>query len=70
MGEKENLEVAKTFIQKMKINFVTDAGDERSKNLYSINAVPVYVLINRTGKIIFVSEGFSDLLEEEIRKNL
>ncbi len=68
--EKENLETAKLIAQKRKINLPMLFGNEQSKKNYSINAVPVYILIDKTGKIVFVMEGYPDNLEEEIRKNL
>ena len=68
--EKEHLDVARQLVQKRKISFPMLLGDEQSKRKYSIDGVPLYVLINREGKIVMVSQGFSPLLEEEIQKNL
>jgi len=68
--EKEHLDAAKNLVQKRKISFPMLLGDEQTKKKYSIDGVPLYVLINKEGKIIMVSQGFSPLLEEEIQKNL
>jgi thiol-disulfide isomerase/thioredoxin len=68
--EKENLETAKLIAQKRKITLPMLLGDKQSKKNYSINAVPVYILIGKTGKIIFVTEGYPENLEEEIMKGL
>jgi thiol-disulfide isomerase/thioredoxin len=68
--EKENLGTAKLITQKRKINLPMLLGNEQSKKNYSINAVPVYILIDKTGKIIFVTEGYPENLEEEIKKHL
>lgn len=68
--EKEYLDAAKLLVQKRKISFPMLLGDEQSRKKYNINGVPLYVLINKEGKIIMVSQSFSPLLEEEIQKNL
>lgn len=46
------------------------SGNVQSKKNYSINAVPVYILIEKSGKISFVSEGYPENLEELIQKIL
>lgn len=68
--EKENLGTAKQIVQKKKIDFPMLSGNVQSKKNYSINAVPVYILIEKSGKISFVSEGYPENLEELIQKIL
>jgi thiol-disulfide isomerase/thioredoxin len=68
--EKENLSSARELIEKRKISFPMGVGTNQSEEDYSIIAVPLYILIDKTGKIAFTSEGYSERLEEEIKKLL
>ncbi len=68
--DKENLQPSKSLAQKMKVSFELGVGNEQSRNVYAVNALPLYVLIGRSGKISYISEGYSALLEEEIKKQL
>lgn len=68
--EKETVETAKLMIDKRKFSIPMRLGNEDMKKTYSINAVPAYILIDRTGKIVLVSEGYPEYLEEEIKKYL
>ncbi len=68
--EKDQLESAKRLVQKRPINFPMLAGNELVKSAYKVNAVPLYVLINKTGKISFLSEGYSEEVEKAIQKAL
>jgi len=70
MSEKEQLETARLLIEKRKISFPMLVGNKDVLKDFGVNAVPTYVLVNRKGKVSFISEGFSDELETEIRKNL
>jgi hypothetical protein len=45
-------------------------GNEQLKEAYVVNALPLYVLIDKEGRITFVSEGFSNELEAAIQKVL
>jgi thiol-disulfide isomerase/thioredoxin len=68
--EKEYLETAKQLIGKKKIGFPMLLGTETSSKSFSIVAVPTYILINKAGDIVMISEGFSPSIEEEIQKHL
>ena len=68
--EKEYVDVARQLVQKRKISFPMLLGDEQSRKNYNIDGVPLYVLINKEGKIVLISQSLSPLLEEEIQKNL
>lgn len=68
--EKEYLSTAKQLIEKNKISFPMLLGTEASSKSFSIIAVPTYILIDRAGDIVMISEGFSPLIEEEIKKRL
>ncbi len=46
------------------------AGNELVKGQYKVNAVPLYILINKAGKISFLSEGYSEEVEKAIQKAL
>lgn len=70
MHEKQNQEPAKKLIQKKKISLTMLLGGAKTKTDYSVGAVPLYVLIDRSGKIVFISEGFPENMEELIRKYL
>lgn len=68
--EKEYLETAKQLIGKKKISFPMLLGTETSSKDFSIIAVPTYILINKAGDVVMISEGFSPAIEEEIQKHL
>ncbi|MBL0181956.1 MAG: TlpA family protein disulfide reductase [Chitinophagaceae bacterium] len=68
--EKRNLETAKELLRKTKLSFPIMLGNAKMKNDYSVGAVPLYVLIDRSGKILMTSEGYPDNMEEYIRKYL
>ncbi|MFN8289481.1 MAG: TlpA disulfide reductase family protein [Chitinophagaceae bacterium] len=68
--QAEYLESAKGLIQKMKAGFPMFTGNSRTKALFNVNAVPLYVLADRNGTIVWISEGYSEMLEEIIRKYL
>ncbi len=70
MHDKANMESAKKLLQKMKISMPMLLGSAKTKTEYSVSAVPLYVLIDRSGKIVFTSEGYPENLEELIRKYL
>lgn len=69
-NEKEQLETAKQMVQKRSISFPMLAGNTEIAKKYSVQSVPLYILINKQGKISFISEGFSEQLESEIVKEL
>ncbi len=68
--ERDQLEIARKRVEKSKVNFPILIGNEHSAKSYHASAIPLYVLIDRRGKVVYLSEGFSEELEPEIRKAL
>jgi thiol-disulfide isomerase/thioredoxin len=68
--QTEHLKTARQLVEKIKPGFKMALGNEQMKNDFSIQAVPLYILINRSGNIVLLSEGFPEILEETIRTNL
>ena len=70
MAEGGDEAPAKLWAKKQAYNFPMLLGNEQLKEAYVVNAIPLYVLIDKEGKITFVSEGFSNELEAAIQKVL
>jgi thiol-disulfide isomerase/thioredoxin len=70
MTEKGDEEPAKLWAKKQSYSFPMLLGNEQLKEAYRVNAIPLYVLVDKEGKIAFVSEGFSSELEAAIQKVL
>jgi len=70
MHEKGNRSTAKLLLQKKKLNIPMLLGNSKTKNDYSVGAVPLYILIDRSGKIVLASEGYPENIEELILKYL
>ncbi len=68
--EADQLEVARKRVEKSKVTFPMLIGNEHSGKSYHVSAVPLYVLIDKHGKVVYLSEGFSDQLEREIQRAL
>lgn len=68
INEIKELESAKRLVEKKQINFPMLIGNMDVKKSYKLNAVPLYILIDKKGKISFISEGYSDQIEEAIQK--
>jgi thiol-disulfide isomerase/thioredoxin len=68
--EHNQLEISKKRTEKAGTTFPMLIGNAESRHAYHIAAIPLYVLINREGKIIYLHEGLSDELEREIQKAL
>lgn len=68
--EVKQLQPAKQLIKSRGIRFPMLIGNEQLKKDYKMNAIPLYLLIDKNGKVIFVSEGYSDSLEATIQANL
>lgn len=69
-SDQKQLDVARLLVKKKNIAFPTLIGTEQLQKDYKIKGVPLYVLVDKTGKVVFVSEGFSDELEAAIKKAL
>jgi len=70
INEKDQLEPSRLLVKNRKIDFPMLLGNEALLKSYPISAVPVYILVNKKGKISFISEGYPATLEEEIIKSL
>lgn len=68
-NEVSQLASARKLIEKIGTTFPMLAGNEKLKQDYHVNAVPLYILIDKQGKVSFVHEGFSEELEQAL-KNL
>ena len=68
--EEKSREVAKLLIDRKGVSFPTLIGNASVREFYGLQAIPLYVVVDRQGKIAFISEGFSAEIEEEIRKAL
>ncbi len=68
--ERDQLEIARKRVEKSNVTFPMLIGNEHSAKSYHVSAIPLYVLIDRRGKVVYLSEGFSEELEREIRKAL
>lgn len=68
--ETQYLASAKQLVQKKKVQFPMLQGNDLTRTSFNIQGVPVYILIDRNGKIVMVSEGFTPQLEEEIQRIL
>ncbi|MEO8765312.1 MAG: TlpA disulfide reductase family protein [Ginsengibacter sp.] len=69
-NDLKQLAPARLAVQKRGLGFPMLIGNERIKKDYQINAIPLYVLIDKTGKITSVAPGYSDELETAIQKLL
>jgi len=70
ISEAAQLDVAKRLVDKRGINFTMLIGNAEVQESYKLNAVPLYILINKKGIISFISEGYADNMEEEIQKSI
>ncbi|MFA6944878.1 MAG: TlpA disulfide reductase family protein [Pedobacter sp.] len=66
------LSAAKNMVQRKGIKIPMLIGNEQFKKDYYISsiALPMYLLIDKSGKIILLSNGFTDEIEDEIKKAL
>lgn len=68
--QTDHLKTARLIEVKFRPGFTMAAGNEKTRNDFSLQAVPLYILVNRKGEIVLVSEGFPEILEERIRTYL
>jgi thiol-disulfide isomerase/thioredoxin len=69
-NDLKQLDAARLLVKKKSIAFPTLIGTEQLQKDFKIKGVPLYVLINKSGNVVFVSEGYSDELEAAIKKAL
>ena len=68
INETGQLESSKKLVEKKNFAFPMLIGNEKIKQDYHLNAVPLYVLIDKQGTISFVHEGYSDELEKAVER--
>ncbi|MFT3701543.1 MAG: TlpA disulfide reductase family protein [Agriterribacter sp.] len=68
--EKKQADVMKRMIEKFKLSFPVLMGDEPTRKIYEVNAIPRYILVNRKGDVVYSHAGFSNDMEKEIEKVL
>ncbi|MEO8884549.1 MAG: TlpA disulfide reductase family protein [Mucilaginibacter sp.] len=66
-SDAKQLAPSKLLIQKRNIALPMLVGSEQLKKDYKVNGFPLYILINKSGKISFVSEGYSEDVEAAIK---
>jgi thiol-disulfide isomerase/thioredoxin len=66
INEQKSISSAKLLVQKKEISFPTLIGNEKLRADYHVKSIPRYVLVDRTGKIVLVSDGYSDKIEAAI----
>jgi thiol-disulfide isomerase/thioredoxin len=69
-SDRRNESAVRLLAQKKGIGFPLVWGDDALKKAFRVNAIPLYVLLNRNGEVIYLSEGFSENLEEAVAKTL
>ena len=70
MNDKRNLEAAAALVAKKNMTFPMLLGSKKMKNDFAVFAVPLYIVIDKSGKIVFAGQGFSDKIESAIKKAL
>lgn len=69
-NEIKQLEASRRLIKKRGINFPMLIGNEQLKKNYKIYGIPLYILIDKRGKIVFMSEGYTSEIETAIKNAL
>lgn len=67
---KDNLSSSKILAEKKKLTFTNVLGDEGMTKNYKAYEIPEYILIDKSGKIIFAKAGFTDEIEKIIKEKL
>lgn len=70
VNDSENTTSSKIFATKKGFTLPTLMGSEQLKTKLKITGIPLYILIDRTGKVSFISEGYSSDIEGAIIKAL
>ncbi|ADB38804.1 TlpA family protein disulfide reductase [Spirosoma linguale] len=65
--EVGQLDAVRRLVAKRSIDFLTLIGTDQVRLDYKLAAIPLYVLIDRGGKIRYIGEGFSEKIEESIQ---
>ncbi|MBK5269907.1 MAG: TlpA family protein disulfide reductase [Bacteroidia bacterium] len=71
VNDLRSVQAIREFVKKRSIRFPVLMGDEQLKKDYKLDgSVPLYILINKKGEIIFVQPGYSTDMESIIKKEL
>ena len=71
VNDLRSVEAIREFVKKRSIRFPVLMGDEQLKKDYKLDgSVPLYILINKEGKIVFVQPGYSTDIESILKKEL
>lgn len=70
MSEPNQLDIALKLVEKNNVTFQMLISDAATNKKFGIIAVPTYILIDRLGKVTYVSEGYSDEIERQIKQSL
>lgn len=57
-------------VKRLGINYRVYYGTEKTKSDYRVTGVPEYVIIDRSGKIVFIDAGFSEEIEKTLDRLL
>jgi thiol-disulfide isomerase/thioredoxin len=69
--DMKQLQSAKLFVKNQEIQFPMLIGNDKSRQNYKFSGtVPLYILIDKNGKVALVSEGYPPNLEEVIQSLL
>lgn len=66
-NEIKQIQYSKQSVKDRRIKFPMLIGNEQIKKNYKLNAIPLYILIDKNGKVVFISEGYSDDIEAAIK---
>lgn len=67
VNDTKQLEPSRRWAKSSHMGFPVLIGNEQLKKDYKLAGVPLYVLIDKNGRVSFVSEGYSDELETAIK---
>ncbi|RZK41711.1 MAG: TlpA family protein disulfide reductase [Pedobacter sp.] len=70
INDKSNLDSSKSLVKKRNINIPMLLANEEFKRSLQINSVPLYILLDKAGKVSYFSHGFSDGIETAIKSAL
>ena len=70
VNDTANFKATLQMIEKRNLSIPMLQGNEQVKQKFEINSVPLYLVIDRSGIIRFVEEGFSEKIEEAIKAAL
>ena len=65
-NDLKQLPMAKLLVQKNHISIPMLIGNEQLKKDYKLGGVPLYIVINKSGKISLVTQGFGDGFTENV----